>query len=164
MNIEFHASLTPALKLTGRGPTKSFVAGSADIPALSIDLMQGTGVGKISGGWGKFKTVASGADWVIDLTALTDADDNAMALVGVKEFWVLIDEPDGAKNLLIGNNPSNSFQGSLSAGGTWRIYTVYHDPNPSAGGHTVDGTHKNILIHNPTGADIDCAVIIAGVV
>lgn len=164
MNIDFNTSTTLSLKLTGHGPTKSFVAGGADIPPLGVSLRQGTGVGFTSGGWGKYKTIASGADWNVDLTALTDADDVAMALIGVKELWVLIVDPDGTKNLLIGNAASNSFQGSLSAGATWRAYQVYHDPNPSANGHTVDGTHKNLLIHNPTGGGIDCAVIIAGVV
>jgi hypothetical protein len=106
----------------------------------------------------KIYSVAAGGTANIDLTALLDVLGNTVSLVRVKGLlFQLLSTADDATNgtacsgVTIGNAGSNAFQMFLGA----QAHTIVLGNgeaaawlSPSAGGLTVNGTHKIVLITN----------------
>ena len=105
------------------------------------------------------QTVNASSSVTIDLTALTDIlKQSSVSLARVKfMMFRLLSAADDATNgtaassITVGNNASNDFLGWLA--GTTPTFSVSNGgcvlfSEPSAGGKTVDGTHKILKITN----------------
>jgi|GEM_PF-4448516 len=139
--------------------------GAASIPSMgALYTFGATGDFKVNKLWYVVRlALAAGADDTYDLSSGLTLDGTAVAFTGVKEVVPLVIGPNGTKKIRLGNAGSNSWQGPLSAAATFDVIKEERWSNPYGTGTPVDGTHKNLNVHNPTGSAVDYVLIVLGV-
>jgi hypothetical protein len=113
-------------------------------------------------------TILTTANLDLDFFGGTMTDVNGVAIVWTKLHGLIVSvvSPDGAKKVLVGpqavsNAVDLDFTGVASD--DWvPVYWVLPMLKPSAAGWTVDATHKNVRVNNPTAGSVSVEIVAFG--
>lgn len=144
-------------------PSVNTVSGSSSFPSLTQTITDGTAAGQANKMYRSYRNVGASSSETLDLTSLTNFHGDAVAFTGIKSLTIAIISPDGTKKLTVGNAASNSFQGPLSSAATVDIYYDHEFKNWSAGGFTVDSTHKSLKVANAGASTVYYAILALGI-
>lgn len=120
----------------------------------------------------KTGTITAGSNVTVDLTAL-DSPDGGSGTVSLSVLVAAyIQVTSAAGSLVVGNAGSNvhrlglfgadAHTVTLQPGATGRTGPALVYADPTATGSVVDGTHKNVLLTNPSGASVTYVAYFGG--
>lgn len=136
--------------------------GSSLFPRWILSLTDGTTAGKAQLQYHRKHTIAASGDTTIDLTAAATERFGNIDFDKVRVMVFRIRTPAAGTKITIGNAAANQFSAWLSgATVTEDCADITIRTNPYDG-WTVDATHKNLKIANPSAVSVDVDVWIIG--
>ena len=125
----------------------------------------GTGANQINAAWTDTITILTTADTTLDLTALAGGAFGTVAFSKVKEIIIQVATATTGYRILVGGAAENQFSGHLAdASDIIRVDAAgqLHLSSP-VDGYTVDATHSDLKIENPSGGSVVLDITILGV-
>ena len=129
----------------------------------TITYTSGTGANQVNAMWSDDITLTTTASTTLDLEALTNAY-GTLTFTGIKELYVWNTTTNSGYRVVVGAADANQFTGPLgSATDTVQVNEngLLHLSAPVTA-FTVDGTHSDLKIANPSGGSCTVRIVIVG--
>ena len=128
------------------------------------DFLNGTGANKLGKHWSDQRSLTTGTNETLDLTALTGGAFGNVSFSKIKVIIIVVTTTTAGYTLEVGGAGTTPFSAcfkdpsdiAVAGAGGYLVLTAPVD------GMTVDSTHKSLKINNPTGGTINYDIVIAG--
>ena len=173
--FQVNASAGINVQSASRAPTGlPTISGPVNVSYSNL-YKQGTGAGLANEAYVVFEQITNGSPVTLDLTALTDVVQQAVALTAVKAFEIwLLDATKTAPDGVTAGNACSSITIDITSANPWTNWPIagttpsyvvkgggcWHHEDISAAGMVVDSTHKTIKITNNDAGNVAQVVLV----